>query len=296
MNNFWSSYIIILSLANVVGVVALLMWTRKMDINDLAEDGTTGHEYDGIREYNNPLPRWWLYCFWSSIVFALGYLVLYPGLGKFPGLLGWSSHGEVASDQRQYQREFGGLYAEFARTPIPELAQNERAMQVAGRIFANNCAACHGSNARGGQGYPNLTDQDWLYGGTPEKLVETLTHGRKGVMPAFKDALGEQGVREVVAYALTLSGRQVDPELAKAGEAQFGVCAGCHGTEGLGNQALGAPNLTDTIWLHGGSEAKALETVLHGRQNVMPAFNNTLGPERVHLMAAYVYYLSNVRR
>jgi len=296
MSNFWSGYIIVLALANIIGVAVLLMWTRRMDISDLAEDGTTGHEYDGIREYNNPLPRWWLITFWGTIVFALTYLVLFPGLGKYPGLLGWSSSGELAQDEQLYKRQYGGLYAEFARTPIPELANNERAMQVAGRIFANNCAACHGSNARGGQGYPNLTDKDWLYGGEPENLVATLTHGRKGVMPAFKEAMGEDGVREVVAYALSLSGRIVDPELAKAGEARFAICASCHGANGLGNKALGAPNLTDTTWLHGGSEEQVLNTVLYGRNNVMPAFEPILGPERVHLMAAYVYYLANVRR
>lgn len=293
MSDFWSGYIIVLSLANIIGVSWLLLWTRKMDLSDLAEDGTTGHEYDGIKEYNNPLPRWWLIAFWLSIAFSLGYLALYPGLGKFPGYLGWTSYGEHSQDQAKYDTEFGPLYKSFAATPIPELAKDDRAMRIAGRIFANNCALCHGSNARGGQGYPNLTDDDWLYGGTPEKLVETLTHGRHGVMPAWKDAMGEQGVKEVVAYALSLSGRSVDSELAKAGEPRFTVCAGCHGADGRGNQAIGAPNLTDTIWLHGGAERHVLDTVYYGRNSRMPNFDKTLGPDRVHLMAAYVYSLSH---
>jgi cytochrome c oxidase cbb3-type subunit 3 len=293
MTDFWSGYIIVLALANIVVVSWLLMWTRKMDLSEMAEDGTTGHEYDGIKEYNNPLPRWWLICFWGSIAFALGYLALYPGLGKFQGLLGWTSHGELKADEAAYDKQFGPLYASFAAIPIPELAKNERAMKVAGRIFANNCAVCHGSNARGGNGFPNLTDHDWLYGGEPEKLVETLTLGRNGVMPAWLDTMGEQGVREVVAYALSLSGRKVNADLAEAGQARFGVCAGCHGANGKGNQALGAPNLTDTTWLYGGTQKKVLETVLYGRQNYMPSFAKTLGPERVHLMAAYVYSLSN---
>lgn len=293
MSDFWSGYIIVLALANIVVVSWLLMWTRKMDLSELAEDGTTGHEYDGIKEYNNPLPRWWLICFWGSIAFALGYLALYPGLGKFQGLLGWSSHGELKADEVAYDKQFGPLYDSFAAIPIPELAKNERAMKVAGRIFANNCAVCHGSNARGGNGFPNLTDQDWLYGGEPEKIVETLTLGRNGQMPAWLDTMGEQGVREVVAYALSLSGRKVNEDLAAAGQARFGVCAGCHGANGKGNQALGAPNLTDTTWLYGGTQKKVLETVLYGRQNHMPSFAKTLGPERVHLMAAYVYSLSN---
>lgn len=293
MSDFWSGYIIILSLANIIGVAWLLMWTRKMDLSDMAEDGTTGHEYDGIREYNNPLPRWWLICFWGSIVFSLGYLALYPGLGKFEGFLGWTSHNELSKDQTAYDTEFGPLYKSFAATPIPELAKNDRAMKVAGRIFANNCALCHGSNARGGQGFPNLTDNDWLYGGEPEQLIETLTNGRNGVMPAWKDSMGEQGVKEVVTYTLSLSGRTVNKDLAAAGEKRFAVCAGCHGADGRGNQAIGAPNLTDTIWLHGGAERHLLDTVYYGRKNRMPNFDKTLGPDRVHLMAAYVYSLSN---
>lgn len=292
MSNFWSGYIIVLSLANIIGVGLLLMWTRKMDLTDLAEDGTTGHEYDGIKEYNNPLPRWWLIFFWGSIVFALVYLALYPGLGKFQGILGWSSHSELSKDQAAYDVEFGPLYTSFAATPIPELAKNDRAMKVAGHIFANNCAICHGSNARGGQSFPNLTDDDWLYGGEPEKLVETLTYGRNGVMPAWKESMGDQGVKEVVAYTLSLSGRTVDADLAAAGKPRFAVCSGCHGADGRGNQAIGAPNLTDTIWLYGGAERHLLDTVYYGRKNHMPKFDKTLGPDRVHLMAAYVYSLS----
>lgn len=293
MTNFWSGYIIILALGNIVAVSWLLMWTRKMDLSDLAEDGTTGHEYDGIKEYNNPLPRWWLICFWGSIVFALGYLALFPGLGKFPGLLNWTSHGEVAAAQDAYDKQFGPLYASFAQMPIPELAKNERAMKIAGRIFANNCALCHGSNARGATGFPNLTDDDWLYGGSPEQLVQTISKGRNGQMPNWLPTLGEQGVKEVTAYALSLSGRKVDAELAKAGQGKFAACAGCHGPDGRGNQSLGAPNLTDTIWLHGGTEKKVIETINYGRKNRMPSFEATLGPERVHLMAAYVYSLSH---
>lgn len=293
MTNFWSAYITILALANIIGVSWLLMWTRKMDLADMADDGTTGHDYDGIREYNNPLPRWWLICFWGSIAFALGYLALYPGLGKYQGLLGWTSHGEHDAAQVAYDKQYGPLYAGFAQTPIPELAKNERAMKIAGRIFANNCSVCHGSSARGAAGFPNLTDEDWLYGGTPEKIEETIAYGRQGQMPNWLPTLGEQGVEEVVSYALSLSGRKVDEKKAAAGQGKFAACAGCHGADGRGNQAIGAPNLTDTIWLHGGTEKKVLETVRYGRKNRMPNFDKTLGPERVHLMAAYVYSLSH---
>lgn len=296
MTDFWSGYIIVLSLANIVGVAWLLMWTRKMDLSDLAEDGTTGHDYDGIREYNNPLPRWWLYCFWISIVFSLGYLALYPGLGKFPGLLGWTSHGELQADEAAYDQQFGPLYQAFAATPITALADDERAMKVAGRLFANNCALCHGSDARGARGFPNLTDGDWLYGGEPERLLETISRGRNGMMPPWIGMLGEQGVKEVTAYTLSLSGRQVDPALAATGQARFMICATCHGADGTGNQMLGAPNLTDNIWLFGGSEQRVAETIAHGRSSQMPAFEKTLGPERVHLMAAYVYRISRDSR
>ncbi len=293
MSNFWSTYIIAIVALNIIGCVWLLMWTRKMDLTDMPADGTTGHEYDGIREYNNPLPRWWLILFWITIVFSVVYLFLYPGMGKFQGYLGWSSVGEHTQADKQYNEQYGKLYADYAKVPVTELVKDERAMKIGARLFANNCSVCHGTNARGALGFPNLTDNDWLYGGSPEQIHATLMNGRQAAMPAWLDSFGEQGITELTHYVMSLSGRKADAKLAAAGQEKFTACAACHGADGKGNQLMGAPNLTDNIWLYGGSEAAISKTLREGRAGLMPAQKESLGAERVHLLTAYVYSLSN---
>ena len=282
-----------------------------------------GHEYDGIREINNPLPKWWTYLFVSTFVFAAVYLTLYPGLGNFKGVLGWQSSDQrvrsleeskasiaAAQENRtlvQYAKElddadtyFGEAFKRLAYKdggsdlrPIPEIAADSDALKVGQRLFLQNCSQCHGSDARGQKGFPNLTDNAWLYGGEPDAIVTTIRHGRIGQMPAWKDALGEQGVQEVVSYALSLSGRSVNAREAEAGKARFVVCAACHGTDGKGNPAVGAPDLTDQDWLFGDSRAAVTETVSNGRSGVMPAWIDILGEDKVQLVAAYVWSLSN---
>lgn len=296
MSNFWSNYIIAIVALNIFGCAWLLMWTRKMDLTDMPTDGTTGHEYDGIREYNNPLPRWWLILFWLTIVFSIGYLLLFPGLGKFQGALGWSSHGEHAAAEKQYDAQYGKLYADYAKVPVEQLIQDERAMKIGARLFANNCSVCHGTNAHGAKGFPNLTDNDWLYGGTPDKIEETILNGRNGAMPAWIDTFGEEGVAQLANHVRSLSGLKVDEKLAAAGKEKFVVCAACHGADGKGNQMMGAPNLTDKIWLYGGSDAVVKQTITQGRAGRMPAQKDALGAERVHLLAAYVYSLSHGKK
>lgn len=298
MSDLWSVYVIAIVAINILGCVFLLLWTRKINPADMAEDGTTGHEYDGIKEYNKPLPAWWLKMFWLTIAFAIGYLIYYPGLGNFKGVGGWTSHGEHDADQKAYEAKFGKMYADFAAQPIEQLAKDEKAMKIAERLFANNCAICHGADAQGAKGFPNLTDDDWLWGGAPEQIKTTILNGRgkEGEttrMPAWQATLGEQGVKEVAAYALSLSGRVVDPALRDAGQGKFAACAGCHGADGKGNQALGAPNLTDTVWLFGGSNASVEKTIAEGRGGVMPAWKDILGEAKVHLLAAYVYSKSH---
>lgn len=296
MSNFWSTYIIAIVVLNIVGCAWLLMWTRKMDISDMPADGTTGHEYDGIREYNNPLPRWWLILFWLTIVFSAVYLTLYPGLGKWKGVLGWTSTGEHATAEKQYNEQYGKLYADLAKVPVEQLVSDERAMKIGARLFANNCSVCHGTTARGAVGFPNLTDNDWLYGGTPEKIHETIMNGRNGVMPAWLDTLGEEGIDQVASYVISLSGRTADASLAAAGKEKFVACAACHGADGKGNPMMGAPNLTDEVWLYGGSEAAIKKTLREGRAGKMPAQKDALGAERVHLLTAYVYSLSHGKK
>ncbi|HEX5361022.1 MAG TPA: cytochrome-c oxidase, cbb3-type subunit III [Fluviicoccus sp.] len=300
MSAFWSLYIIVLSMAVVVGCAWLVTWTRKIELHHKEEDGTTGHEYDGIKEYDNPLPRWWLMTFWLTIVFALFYLAAYPGLGSYKGFLGWTSHIEHDKDKAAYDAKYLPKFQAYAKVEIPELAKDAAAMKIGGRIFADNCAACHGADAHGSRGFPNLTDTDWLYGGEPAQIVETITNGRLSVqggtkMPAWGEVLGAQGVQEVANYVLTLSGRKLseaDQKLADAGAEKFVQCAACHGPEGRGNTAMGAPNLTDTVWLFGGNKEAIVETITKGRNGHMPAWKDTLGEEKIHLVAAYVYSLS----
>jgi cytochrome c oxidase cbb3-type subunit 3 len=291
MSDFISWYIILLVAINIIGCYALLYFTRDIDAGG-EEDGTTGHEYDGIREYNNPLPRWWLYMFYITIVFSIVYLILYPGLGNFKGLSEWSSAGQHQAEVDRHNEIYGPIFAQYAAVPIPELAADEKAVGMGQRIFATNCIACHGSDGRGSPGYPNLTDNDWLYGGSADAIVTALVNGRNGMMPAQVAIIGEDSIDDMVAYVLSLSGRTASKGDAEAGKAKFMFCAACHGQDGTGNQLLGAPNLTDNIWLYGGSEGVIAEGLRKGRSGVMPSHSAILSPEQIHLVATYVYSIS----
>ena len=295
MTRFWSLYIVLLTLANIAAALWLIRWTAKPRQGEPASTETTGHVWDGdLTEYNKPMPRWWLYLFYLSIVFALIYLALYPGLGNFRGLLGWSQVNAYESQMATAAQTYGPQFQAYAATDLVALGRNPEAMDTASRLFANTCAGCHGSDAHGGPGFPNLTDADWLYGGAPETIRESILKGRSGMMPPFGPILGEDGIAEVTQYVLSLSGRPSDPVKAAAGQQRFATtCAACHGADGKGTPALGAPNLTDRIWLYGGSADTIAQTVRGGRQGRMPAHEVILGSDRAHLLAAYVYQLSH---
>jgi len=256
---------------------------------------TTGHVWDGdLGEYNNPLPRWWLWLFFISVAFAVGYLALYPGLGNLGNRLGWSSAAEHAEQSRVAEIQTQQLLKQFDGQSIEQLRSNPRALAVGRNLFANNCANCHGADARGNPGFPNLTDHDWLYGGAPEQVLATITDGRTGVMIPWQDVLGSDGVENVLAYVLSLSGRQVPAGDAADGKRLYTInCVVCHGADGRGNQVLGAPNLTDSIWLYGGSVAAVRTSIAKGRQGQMPAQGARLGAQRVRLLAAYVLALGD---
>ena len=294
-SEFWSWFIIAIAGGGIVWLFYLLRGTSKAD----TEEGVpTGHVWDeNLEELNNPLPRWWLYLFYFTIFFAIGYLILYPGMGSFKGLLGWTEVGEYEAEVAAADAEFGPLFAQFEQTAIPELAKDAAAMKAGERLFVNYCAVCHGSDARGAPGFPNLRDNNWLHGGSPEKIEESILNGRTSAgMIAWEAALGgEEGVNQVAEYVMSLSvsGRDVDAALAAEGETKFALCAGCHMPDGTGNQALGAPNLTDNIWLYGGSPRAIKESIAKGRQGIMPAHNEFLGKAKSHILAAYVYSLSN---
>ena len=314
MTTFWSIWVIVLTLACLALCFGLLVWNLK-NYTGVEEGESCGHEFDGIEEINNPLPRWWTIMFFATFAWAAVYLILYPGMGNFEGISKWTSSNQgvksiaeskqavvdneaagkrVQLDQeiRNADERFGPVFQQFAKQDVKDLARNEEALEIGQRLFSQNCAQCHGSDARGGQGFPNLTDNDWLYGGSPDAIKASLIHGRVAAMPAWQDALGDQGIKEMTAYVLSLSGRTVNQKDAAAGQAKFAMCAACHGMDGKGNYAFGAPNLTDNIWLYGGSQRAVEETLRNGRAGVMPAWKDILGEDKVHILTAYVYSLS----
>ena len=293
-SDFWSHYVTWLT---IIGIAAcfVLLWTTARKKVAASSDNTTGHVWDeNLAEMNNPLPRWWVWLFVITLVFGIGYLVAYPGLGKFGGKLGWSEQGQYEAEMAKAKAELEPLYARFRAMKIEDLAKDPQAMAIGDRLFMNNCAQCHGSDARGSKGFPNLTDSDWLYGGTPAKIQESITNGRIGMMPPMAAAVGTaEDVRNVAQYVLSLSNSPHDSVRAALGKPKFAACAACHGMDGKGNQDLGAPNLTDDIWLHGYGEDAIVAMINNGKSNQMPAQKDKLTEDQIHVLTAYVWGLSN---
>ena len=295
-SNFWSLFVAVISISGIVYCIALLWFSSQIKVSSHnTQDGTTGHVWDEtLREMNNPLPRWWLWLFIITIVFAVVYGVAYPGLGSFAGQLGWTSQGQYESEVAKAKQALEPMYASFTAQAPEQLAGDPKAMAVGERLFMNNCAQCHGSDARGSKSFPNLTDGDWLHGGTPDKIKETITKGRIGQMPPMAAAVGTpDDVRNVSHYVLSLSGSPSDSVRASLGKAKFGACAACHGSDGKGNQALGSANLTDKIWLHGWGEEAIAAMVNNGKQNIMPAQQDRLSASQIHVLTSYVWSFSN---
>jgi len=296
-SDFWSLYI---AGATVVGILAclLLLWVTSRKKVPARSDNTTGHVWDGdLTEMNNPLPMWWVWLFIGTIVFALLYLVAYPGLGSYEGELRWSTRGAYQSEVEKANRELEPLYAQYIAKDAEQLAGDPGAMAVGERLFMNNCAQCHGSDARGSKGFPNLADADWLHGGTPGNIIETLTKGRTGNMPPMAAAVGNsEDVRNVAHYVLSLSNSPHDSLRAQLGKSKYAACAACHGATGRGNTALGAPNLADDTWLHGWGEQAIVNIINNGKVNEMPAQEGKLTEAQIHVLGAYVWGLSNGKR
>lgn len=288
----WSIFIAVVTLAGLAACLWLLFTSSRCQV--MADDNSTGHTWDGdLRELNNPLPRWWMGLFVLTVLFALGYLLLYPGLGNLAGRLGWSSAEAHRLEEAQAAQDLAAVYADFATLPAEALARQPRAMATGERLFVNHCAACHGSDARGSKGFPDLTDNDWLYGGSPEKIEESITQGRRGSMPPMAAAVGSASdVRNLANHVLSLSGSPHDEIAAHRGREKFSACAGCHGADGKGNALLGAPNLTDKVWLHGWGEEAIVAMVSKGKTSEMPAQAGRLSPAQIHVLAAYVWSLS----
>jgi cytochrome c oxidase cbb3-type subunit 3 len=289
MGSFWSAYIIAFTAITILASFWLLFANRTRPSDSEAK---TGHVYDGIEEYDHPLPAWWLHLFVITLVFSIGYLVAYPGLGNFQGVLGWSQVKQWETEVARAQERYEPVFAAYRGKAVEEIAADAQARRMGQRLFADNCAQCHGSDARGSRGFPDLTDGDWIWGGSAEAIRTTLENGRQAAMPPWGAVLGDEGVENVAHYALTLSGAGPSSDKSAAGEAQFkAICGSCHGADGKGNALLGAPNLTDGTWLYGGD----LETVKHGirngRNGRMPAFGEQLNDDKILLLTAYVYSL-----
>lgn len=280
---------------------ALLLWSQSHVKVKVGTDGkplpaeTTGHVWDAdLMEQNNPLPTWWQWLFYLTIVFSIGYLVVYPGFGDRQGTFGWSQAGAYEKEMKAGEEQYAKIFDKYLAMDLKDVSKDPAAKEIGQRLFLNTCAQCHGSDAQGGKGYPNLTDTDWLYGGDPEVIKTTITEGRHGVMPPMGAAIGgDEDVKNVANYVLSLSGAAHDPIKAALGKPKFAACAACHGADGKGNQAIGAPNLTDKTWLYGGSIDTIMETINKGRNNQMPAHKDILTKGKIHLLAAYVWGLSN---
>lgn len=292
MSNLWSIFIIVLVVINVGGCLWLISWTMNMKTDEEDSD-STGHVWDGdLKEYNNPLPKWWLNTFYLTIIFTVVYLVLYPGFGSFQGVLGWTQTGQYDAQVEANRERYESVYAVFADVPLDELAKNPDAVRLGRNTFMNNCASCHGSDGRGAKGFPNLTDDEWLHGGAPETIYTTIANGRVGVMAPMGAVVGEEGADQIIDFLL--AGNDETSEAVAIGKQKFMTsgCIGCHGLNAEGNQAIGAPNLRDDIYLHGGSRAELTESIVNGRVNQMPAQLDQIGEDRVRLVTAYVLSLS----
>ena len=297
LTDFWSFWVMAIVTINLGLCAWLIWWVQKPIEGEPPAGESMGHAFDGIEEYNNPMPRWWVGLFWATIVFAIGYLVLYPGYGNLPGVFGWTQVNQWEAEVAAAEAKTAPLYARLSAMSVEELAQNPEGQEVGKRLFLGNCAVCHGSNAHGARGFPNLTDNDWLYGGTPAAIKESITNGRIAAMPPWAAVLGDEGVNEVAHYVKSLSTPAIaeqKPELVAAGSGKFAAnCAMCHGADAKGNYVFGAPNLTDGIWLYGGDIATIKETLMYGRQGQMPAQHALLSEGKIHVLTAYVYGLSN---
>ncbi len=289
MSSFWSGWIIILTSLQLVMAVWLLFANRK---KTPGAGETTGHVYDGIEEYENPLPGWWFNMFVLTVVFGVIYLTLFPGMGNFKGLLGWTQIDRYEFRVEVAEEKYRAMRDKYLAMPVEDIAHDPEVRRMGQRIFGNNCATCHGSDAGGAYGFPNLMDNDWLYGGSPEAIKTTLTNGRNAAMPPWQAVLGDTGIDETAEYVLSLNNREADADKAARGATHFATyCAACHGVEGKGNHLLGAPNLTNGIWLYGGSKEQIAQTLRAGRNGQMPAFGETLSEAKIHILTAWVYGL-----
>ena len=293
-SDFWPWFINVPVVIGLISMYLLIVWMKKRPEEGSLDGEPLDHKWDEtLVELNNPMPSWWVNMFYITLIFAAVYLLLYPGLGTWKGLLGWTQAGQYESELEKAEETYGPIYAAYLEQDVIALSKDDEARKTGHRLFSTYCAICHGSDARGSRGFPNLANEDWLYGGSPEAIKTSITQGRNGVMPAWEQILGKEGVFNVAEYVLSLSDRKVNETAARLGQAKFQqLCVSCHAADGTGNQALGAPNLTDNVWLYGGSQRAVIETIANGRSGRMPKHEGFLDEAKIHLLTAYVYGLS----
>jgi cytochrome c oxidase cbb3-type subunit 3 len=294
MPAFWHWFVVAGTILFIVWCIWLISWSAKQGPKNISDQDLVGHKWDGdLEEWNNPAPKWWLYLYFITVFWGIAYLIAMPGLGTFKGVLGWTSTGQYEAEMQHAAATYEPIYEEFAAMDFAELARNEEALALGRSLFASYCTTCHGSDARGATGYPNLTDDNWQWGNTEQDLVNTLTNGRTAAMPVLAPALGgDEGVDNMVQYVKSLSGGEMNAAAQAAQPLFAAMCSACHGMDGKGNKLFGAPNLTDDVWLYGGSDAAIRETIVGGRNGMMPAHGELLGPNRTKILAAYVLSLS----
>ena len=294
MDSFWHWWIVSLTLISLI-IFAVLLFAVWRNQPKPTTTKTTGHVYDGIEELDNPMPYWWCLLFVATFIFTAGYLILYPGLGYWKGLLGWTSIKELEQQQLQYERRFSQEFKRYLDMPIELLISNPKVMKMGQNIFLQNCAACHRIDGSGSFGFPNLTNNNWLYGGTPQAIEQTILYGRQGQMPAWGAMIGSLSVNDVTHYVRSLAGLKTNAdseELRRGKDVYKNICSACHSINGTGNKLLGAPSFVDNVWLYGSSHAQVAYTISKGRNGIMPAWKDILGVERVHIVSAYIYSLN----
>lgn len=286
----WTLFVIVLTIANILAAAALITWFSRVRTS---EGATTGHIWDGdIEEGNNPMPRWWLGLFWLTIIWGCVFLVAYPSFGTW-SLSGWSQQSQYDEEIAAAEAVYGEIFATFAATPVADLSSDPAALSAGRNLFVNHCAQCHGSDAGGARGYPNLTDSEWQWGASPDQVVATIGNGRTGVMPPLGQTLDDETIDLLVDYVQSLAGRDIAADRVAAGRTSYmNFCSACHGPTGDGNVLLGAPPLADETWLYGGGATIIRDVIVNGRTNQMPAQEPLLGADRVHVLAAYVLSLA----
>ena len=292
MSSVWYWFVIIGTVGSMLACVWLIAWTNRQRASKEEIAESEAHVWDeDIRELNNPLPMWWLWLFILTIVWSAGYLIYYPGLGSYAGSSNWSQESQYDAEVAAAEARYGPIFAKYGAMEVTDLINDPDALSIGASLFANYCSQCHGSGALGARGFPNLTDDDWLYGGNPAQIEQSIMSGRTGIMPPLGAVFSsDEAVEEMVRYVQAMPDGM--DSSSPAHTQYMTLCIACHGPDGSGMQALGAPNLTDDIWLYSSSPQQIRKTIVEGRTGAMPAHGHLIGPDRARILAAYVYSLS----